>query len=368
MTTPHPLMSLNPWDDPPMEPRQLRYPRDGWAAAKQIDGLGGEWSYQVFQHRVLNFHAPAVPPHWAEPLSSFDALWQEVWFKSWAISAGVPSEEIGSATATFAVFRSVFSAESNDWPMPEKGELSIGNHAVRVIGIVDEDTLLFQHGWSDWPKNHAPGRLTREYIDSHAVELWANRLAGSGPLMNSVELLAKAAGQPEYARIWRQSGRRGTQDTDIPNLKLRWWESYSLEENCPGEVLCLVLSGRIRAAVAMVTYAPTDATIIDLFVWPGYRRRGYASLLESIVAERAKSRGANHLNAIVLDADVVRSSDGAERFLGSQGYQLTCHPDEQVRISGRRPLNMEIPPKVLPADDSFDVNEPEGVSEHPRPG
>jgi GNAT superfamily N-acetyltransferase len=291
-----------------MEPLQLRYPRDVWAAAKQIDGLGGEWSYIVFTNRAFNFHAPRIPPHWWEPLSSFDALWEEVWFRGWAMTAGVPSTEIGSAAATFSVFRSVFSAASEEWPMPEPGEPTIGQHTVSVIGIIDQDTLLFRHGWSNWPENFAPGRLTREYIDHYAVELSANRLAGSGPLQNTVESLAKAAGKPEFARIWRQPGRRGTEDMDVPDVQLRWWESYSLEENCPGEVLCLVLSKRIRVAVALVVYAPMQATIIDLFVWPGYRRRGYASVLEAIVADRAKSHGANHLEAIVLDADVVRSS------------------------------------------------------------
>lgn len=348
-------MTLNPWDDPPLEPRQLRYPRDIWAAAKQIDGLGGEWSYQVFMHRALNFHMPTAPPHWAEPLSSFDALWQEVWFKSWAMSAGVPREEIGSATASFDVFRSVFTAPSDEWPMPEMGESTIGKHTVSIIGIKDEDTLLFRHGWSDWPKDYAPGQLTREYINRYAAELWANRLAGRGPLQSTVESLAKAVGTPEFAQIWRHPGRRGTEDLDSPGVQLRWWESYSLEENCPGEVLCLVVSRRIRVAVAMVVYAPTEATIIDLFVWPGYRRRGYASLLESIAADRAHVRRASHLNTIVLDADIIRSDVGASQFLISRGYELTEHPDEQARIIGRRTLNVEIPHENLSGDDPLDA-------------
>src|SRR5260370_41052612 len=101
MTHEPPAPTLDPWGHPPMGPLALRHPRDMWAAAKQIDGLGGEWTYQVFLHRAMNFHMTGVPPHWSEPLSSFDALWQEVWFKGWAQSAGVPIGEIGSATATF---------------------------------------------------------------------------------------------------------------------------------------------------------------------------------------------------------------------------------------------------------------------------
>lgn len=349
-------MTLYPWDDPPMEPLPLRYPRDIWAASKQIDGLGGEWTYQIFTYRAINFHNPSVPPLWAEPLSSFDALWQEVWFKGWAMTGGVPSPEIGSAVAAFSVFRSVFDAPSDEWPMPETDEPTIGKHTIPVIGIVDQDTLLFQHGWSDWPRNHAPGKITREYIDRFAVELWANRPAGHGPRQSTVESLARAAGQSEFAQLWRQSGRRGTEDLPGADLQLRWWESYSLEENSPGEVLCLVTTRRIRVAVAMVVYAPTEATVIDLFVWPGYRRHGYGSLLESIIADRAQLRGINHLNIIVLDADVVRSSVRASRFLTSRGYEFIEHPDEQVRIVGKRMLNTEIPSINLPMSDPLDTD------------
>jgi GNAT superfamily N-acetyltransferase len=337
-----------------MEPLPLRYPRDIWAVSKQIDGLGGEWTYQIFTYRALNFHTPSVPPLLAEPLSGFDALWQEVWFKGWAMSAGVSSPEIGSAVATFSVFRSVFDASSAEWPMPEAGESTIGKHTVPIIGLVDHDTLLFQHGWSDWPENHAPGRLTREYIDHFAVELWASRPATRGPRQNTVESLTRAAGKPEFAQIWRRPGRRGNEDLPRTDVQLRWWESYSLEENCPGEVLCLVASKRIRVAVAMVLYAPTKATVIDLFVWPGYRGRGYAGLLESIIADRAEARGINTLSVIVLDADVARGNVNASQFLRSRGYELTEYPDAQVRIVGERMLNTEIPPINLPVSDPID--------------
>ena len=97
-------MNLYPLDDPPTYPQRFVHPRDSWAAVKQTDGLGGEWTCQVFIHRALNFHMSTVPPLWAEPLSSFDALWQEAWFKSHAMNAGVSQARIGLETATFPSF------------------------------------------------------------------------------------------------------------------------------------------------------------------------------------------------------------------------------------------------------------------------
>lgn len=328
-------MALNPWDAPPMYPQRFTHPRDIWAAAKQIDGLGGEWTYQIFNHRALNFHRPTAPPHWAEPLSGFDSLFQEVWFQGHALAAGVPRQNVGSATAAFQVFRSVFSAPSDEWPIPEPDERSIGRHVVPILGIAGKDTLLFQHGWSDWPKDHALGRLTRKYIDNYGTELWINRPVSFGPQASTVDTLAAAAGTPEFARIWTSPGRRGIEDID-QGIQLRWWEAFSLEERSPGEVLCIVTQRRVRVAVAMVVYRPEEASIIDLFVWPGYRRLGYASLLESIVADRAQRRGLNRLNLIALDADVVKGRVAAVSFLESRGYALSEYTDQQLQISGVR--------------------------------
>jgi GNAT superfamily N-acetyltransferase len=328
-------MNLYPWDAPPMRPQRLVHPRDIWAAAKQIDGLGGEWTYQVFNHRALNFHLPTLPPHWAEPLSSFDSLYQEVWFQGFAVDAGVPLEYAGSATASFQVFRSVFSASSNEWPMPENGERIIGQHSVPIVGIADQDTLLFQHGWSDWPKDHAIGRLTRNYIESYGTELWVNRPVGCGPRAVTVEELVATTGTSDFARIWRSSGRRGIEDIGR-DLQVRWWEAFSLEVGYPAEVLCLTAERYLRVAVAYVIYEPTVTAIIDLFVWPGYRRCGYATLLEAIITRRARMNGSEQLSIIVLDADVVNGRTAAVSFLESCGYEITEYTDHQVQIYGVR--------------------------------
>jgi GNAT superfamily N-acetyltransferase len=332
-------MSLSPWDDPPTHPVPFTHPRDLWAAAKQIDGLGGEWSYICFTYRALNFHFPQRPPLWAEPLRGFDELFQEVWLRAWARESGISEETPGGIPVTITVFRSVFSAPNDDWPLPEPHESSIGRHTVSILGIHDDNTLLFRHGWSDWPKNHALGRLSRKYIENYATELWITRQCGQGPLSETIEELVQSAGSSKFATIWRRSGRRGSEDVSgEPNLRIRWWESYSVQDSAPAEVVVLTLSGTIRVAVALVIYDPGEATIMDLFVWPTYRQRGYATLLEEAIARRAAVRDAEYLAAVVLDADVVREERRASRFLENRKYAIERHADSQVRIEGRRPI------------------------------
>ena len=322
MSTPPP-MTLSIWDEPPLRPLPLPYPRDVWAAAKQIDGLGGEWSYKCFAYRALNFHLSRIGPLWFEPLRGFDELYQEAYFQALAHQQNVPAPDIGDVSTTIEVFRSVFSAPTNEWPMPELDEAPIGRHTVSIVGIQGEDTLYFEHGWSDWPKDFQIGNISRKYIDSYATELWASRRYGAGP--------------PEYASIWKKRGRRGSETiANEPELRIRWWESASVQDNAPGEVVALTLSGNIRVAVALVLYEPEEATIMDLFVWPGYRRCRYATLLEETVAQRAALRGIRKLSAIVLDADVIRGAERATQFLASKGYAIQHFENCQVRMQGQR--------------------------------
>jgi len=334
-----PQMTLSPWDGPPLEPLPLQYPRDIWAAAKQIDELGGEWSYLCFSFRALNFHLYHVAPLWFEPLRGFDELYQEAYFRALAEGLRVPATYAGEISATFEVFKSVFSAPTNSWLLPEQGESPIGRHTVSIVGIQDDDTLRFQHGWSDWPKDFAIGSISRAYIDRYATELWVSRRYGAGPLNSTFDKLINIQGSPEYASMWRKPGRRGSETiTDQPDLRIRWWESFSIQENAPGEVVALTLSDTIRVAVALVLYEPEEATIMDLFVWPGYRRRGFATILERIVAQRATSRGIRKLSVLVLDADVVRGQERATRFLASRGYAIQHYENCQVRMQAERDL------------------------------
>lgn len=183
------------------------------------------------------------------------------------------------------------------------------------------------------------GGISRDYIDRYATELWVSRRYGAGPLNSTFDKLIKTQGSPEYASIWRKSGRRGSETiTDQPDLRIRWWESFSIQDNAPGEVVALTLSDTIRVAVAIVLYEPEEAAIMDLFVWPRYRRRGFATILEGIVAQRATSRGIRKLSALVLDADVVRGEERATRFLATMGYAIQHYENCQVRMQAERDI------------------------------
>jgi len=333
-----PSMALNPWDPPPLYPVQYRHRRDIWAAAKQVDGLGGEWTYLNFIFRAANFHSIARPPEWAEPLGGFDQLYQEVWFNSWAVKAGITLENIGTTSASIIVFRSAFSASDNLWPMPEPDEAPIGRHSITIIGIVDEDTLLFRHDWSDWPKGY--GRISREYIEEYASELWVVRPFGAGPIKSSIRSLVRAAGKPEYTSLWTLSRISGSKIVPgCDDLRVRFWQTFSAQRDLTGEIVAIELGPNIRVAIAMVLYSSNETYILDLFVWPPYRRSGYGSILEKFIASRGESKGSSYISSIVLEGDVIKGEEAAEGFLIRRGYELAYYEDSQTSISGHRKLH-----------------------------
>jgi GNAT superfamily N-acetyltransferase len=276
---------------------------------------------------------------WADPLASFDRVREELWFRVWAIESGVSPADVMSVSVAMEVFRSVFSAQDNDLPLPEPDEPPIGRHVVNVFAADGDDHLLFRHGWSNWPADFAVGRLSREYFDRYATEVWSTRRCDRGPRAATIETMTASPGTDKFRDLWLTGGRRGTETLDKGRL-LAWWETYSLQDQADAEVVALVRRNgvRVREAVALVEYAGREAIIADLFVWPPFRRQGLGTLLERHVAQRARQRGAESLRCVVYDADTVHANTVQIAFLRSRTYEISEYPDRQVRIEASRPL------------------------------
>jgi hypothetical protein len=65
---------LDPRHPPPWQPLERLTFGNMWQVAKQIDELGGEWTYRVFVHRAANFNLVSLPITFYEPIESFDKL------------------------------------------------------------------------------------------------------------------------------------------------------------------------------------------------------------------------------------------------------------------------------------------------------
>src|SRR5947209_1711820 len=74
-----------------------------WPLAKQIDELGGEWTFQIFTYRVINFHFPQLPALFYEPIPSFDRLALEAFMHQRAREF-IPDKDCGGIMVAMDVF------------------------------------------------------------------------------------------------------------------------------------------------------------------------------------------------------------------------------------------------------------------------
>lgn len=332
-----PRFRLSPNDPPPPNPVQQFQANDLWPLVKQIDGLGGEWTFPIFMWRAMNFHIARTSILFYEPIADFERLSLEALLMQRQFTAMVPDAARGFLSIIVKVFPSIFDVQDGVLVLPEDGEPCIGQHTLTVLGLHDNDTLVFRNSWSGWKKDGI-GYLSRDYFDRYGQEGSTARLWNRGPNAVTADALLRTTDSGEFRRLWR-SGHRWGAITNIggnKRLRLKWYECWSLQKEVPGEVLALELDGRIRVAVAILIHCSSVSVLSDLFVWPHYRRRGYGSLMEKAAADRARQAGSQELGIYVWDADAVHGSERGKDFLASREYDVERFEDCQAVMYGKR--------------------------------
>lgn len=322
-----PRRQIDPSDPPPAAPILRTSPGHLWPLAKQIDGLGGEWTFQIFTYRVINFHFPQLPVLFYEPIPSFDRLALEA-LMSQRATGFIPDKDCGGITVATEVYPSIFDATGTPIPMPGQDECCIGNHASAVLGVHDEHTVAIRNAWPGWSEGGI-GFLTDEYFNRYATEAWISRIWNEGPMSSTAESLLTVEDKQSFLQLWtapRRSGYRFENHSSGYRIKLGWCESWSLSYEVPVEVLTLNIGKYLRVGVVILAHPnhsddPTSC-ISDCFVWPVYRRKGFASTLERYAVERSKKRGARKMGIYLWNADAVKGEERALKFAQKQGYLL----------------------------------------------
>jgi GNAT superfamily N-acetyltransferase len=325
-------------------PIMLTSPTDLWACGKQIDGLGGEWSYDIFIYRALNFHQQSSLVFY-EPIGDYERLALETLASSRALAAGVPLGEEGGQCVAMRIFPSFFDSQEGEVSLPSEGEDPIGCHSVEIVGLQDERTLVFRHDWSGWANGDGIGFVSRQYVEEYATAIWTSKLWNRGPLESTAQRLLQGPEDVQLVRLWRQWRPHGSEDADQLGVRLHWYRTWSLASECPAEALSITIKAghahlRIGTAVLLHDHGveSRDSMIVDLFVWPPYRGRGYGRALESFAARRAEAAGSTNMTACVWDADVVLSERMSVGFLEALGYKIQTFTGRQLFAEGRRPL------------------------------
>jgi GNAT superfamily N-acetyltransferase len=343
-------MQLSPWSDPPLKPVTGRFARDLWVLSKQIDGLGGEWGFDVFIRRAWNFH---FSPLWLyEPLRNFNDAWLSVWMRQKAARMEVESEKVGGTSVSFRYWASMLNSEDGVVPMPSAGDRYMGVHSVQLIGAPTRDDLAFFTAWSGWAKGDGIGILSREYLDAHATGYIAERSWDIGPLGETTNSLFRTHSSPEFRDLWTRPRPRLQIRMKGP-LKLEIYEGWSYGYACPAHLYIILLhqprSSPVRVASCLVHHRygkhtratrPFTSEIVDLFVWPPYRRQRYGRILERVGSQRAQTRGTDVIRIAVWQADCAKpeSQERAISFLRNRKYVIEAAEGRQRAFEGTRSL------------------------------
>lgn len=330
---------LDPSRPPPTEPPSNA---DLWVLTKQIDELGGEWSFPIFTHRAVNFLIGWREPIFYEPISGFERLGLEALLKGKAV-AYCPARIRGDVGVSIKVFPSIFGSDDGLIPVPGDSESPIGEHFMAVLGVKDIDTLIIRNSWSGWRRQAGGvGYLTRQYFEEYGTEAMLARPWEYGPDFDTVEALLRCEDKDTFNRLWRRKRRYGTRSVPgNPDLSLSWYGCWSLDLECSAEILMLKVGRRISAGVAILIHRSGESLseLSDIFVWPSYRRQGYGRLLDEFAAERARKAKSVKLGIYLWNSDAVKGKDRAVSFMRSANYtEIEESSGSQLVAYGRREI------------------------------
>lgn len=321
---------MRPWDPIPTEPRGELGPSESWAAAKQIDGIPGEWTYPLWVSRAFRFHVP-LRSHY-ERLRDYDAVVETI-----AIASIVEEANLWppSIRTVFAVYESCLDTEDGVLTLPEPDERFLGHHDVQIIGWNQaSDDLVFGNSWGAKWGDQNTGVMSRSYYEAHVKESWLRMVGNQGlRVPEGFEFFDPALKRQELVRAWKRGPLQGRVVLSGGRI-IAWFSVKSLRtvgQTYVGELRdsrhvklgwCNVLIGAAGGHI--------DALITDLYVWPQYRRQGVGRALYEWALRTAEDGNAGALRVMVHEADAESShqiprQDMAKR-LGLQWFD--AHPED----------------------------------------
>ena len=322
-----------PWDPVPAEPMGELGPSESWAAAKQIDGIPGEWTYPLWVSRAVRFHVP-VRTHY-ERLRDYDAVVEATTIANIVEDANLRSPSIRTV---LAVYEGCLDAGDGVLALPEPGERFLGHHDVEVLGWVNRgEELVFGNSWgASWGKANT-GRISRAYYKAHAKESWLRMVGNQGlRVPDGFEWFDPALKRQAVVKAWKRGALQG-QVALGRGWTIDWFTVKSFKTVGQTHVGGFRDGRRVTLGWCNVSVESagghTNALITDLYVWPHYRGRGVGHALYDWALATAQAANAGMLQVTVHEADTESHHDVprqaiAERF-GLQWFE--AHPNDAAQ-------------------------------------
>lgn len=331
--------------------QQAPSPADFWRLTKEIDGLPGEWTYPIFTSRAQAFHTSPLGK-----LQFYDSIGNDDFVPLLiAIALQLANQRVDRVywprvSVTMQVFRSIFSTPGDGLvPLPDPEERPVGQHTVRLTGYDGAArTWQFANSWGTEWGDKGYGKLTGAYRKKYVTEVWQQQFDRRFTAENfhtamDIDKLDR--------RTWLASAARYTRVTEDQLLSrlrerihIRMTDVASLGTNRTVDVLEAVTTTGTRIGWAHLSHGfredAESAVVTEFFVWPPYRRRGVAAMLEGVIEQRAKEVGYRSILLHIHEADAVACRPLATTSAQALGYQLSKSDARRPNLAliGRKQL------------------------------
>jgi GNAT superfamily N-acetyltransferase len=308
---------------------------------KAIDGLPNvNASPPIMGHRVAMFALPILQRQlYYESIGKADELVRQIFLRAQLGQIGVPRYQLDGFLIVVEIFVSAHTAPRGALTIPSAGERSLGLHVVDYSGYQAGGNII--QFWNSWGSNwgrHGYGSMSRAYLDSYFREAWVMRNARYGPSLDKLstpppmppkELRRRLMIEnPRY--ILRQ--RKGIQET----WRIVLYETVSPTTGDPVECVQIQTGFGLKMGWCFLRHRPSVTEILELYVWPTFRRMEVGTTLEELAVERTKAWGNPELRLILNEGDAVVGPprSAARQFAVARGYRWAWRIDVAPRRTG----------------------------------
>ncbi len=305
-------------------------PNNIWLLAREIDGLDAEGSYILAAIRSLKF------------ITSFDYYYGFATSVEETIQAckiyGLLTNDIGYAFTIqidFQCFRSIYNTKKDGVvPMPTVNDISLGRHSVVIEGYEDEtDMFYFPNSWGETWGNNGWGAIKRDYIERYGKEVIIISRAKYG--FTQDKLIANEdynSSSKKFIDVWKEENK-STRTSIKWNSEKLFIVAYDWI-NTSGDFIQIFdlydsfnqKLGWTHIQIPYQSSAVQDDTgfVIELFVWPDFRRAKYGKLLEKTCSDYLKQNGYKKIIMPLYEMDdLLGKKSPARLFLKKMGFQIT---------------------------------------------
>lgn len=316
--------------------------RELWLQARALGGNPqGEWTYPLLFWRARVSHPDGLDFCY-EDLTTWEQLSALVDFTTSMSQQGISPHQVYSVTLGLDVYDEMYYAPEGRLTLPAPEEPYRGRHVVQLVGMENDDTLVFMNSWGGtrWGDD-GYGYISRAYFENHVDLVLAIRPAAFGSslaLDGELKRRSWAQGRPGTVLLDDIRAAWFTQNRPFGKSVVLQGEPHDLigrrlftVDGEPFQIVELRL-GSCLVGRLHVEHSSQVSIVRELWVPPNARRNGYGSQLLEVAHEFARRIGNTRMVIFFHEAD-VHHADAAYSFAQDHEYGLTSSESKRPNLS-----------------------------------